>query len=86
MNYVGSSDFNNIATEGQYPDWFNNEVGSYTYHSLYFSYVATEGLYIYGGVDNVADKAPPGLPGLNSGTSLYSGVGRQLHAGVKYSF
>jgi outer membrane receptor protein involved in Fe transport len=86
MNYVGSSDFNNVATPDQYPDWFDNEVGSYTYHSLYFSYVATEGLYIYGGVDNVADKAPPALPGLNSGTSLYSGVGRQLHAGVKYSF
>jgi outer membrane receptor protein involved in Fe transport len=86
MNHVGKSDFNNIATVDQYPSWFNNKVASHTYHSVNFNYIASEGLSIYGGINNVADKTPPALPGLNSGTSLYDGIGRQFYAGVKYSF
>jgi len=86
MNHVGGSDFNNNAAVDQYPDWFDNKVGSYTYHSLYVNYAAAPGLSIYAGVENVADKRPPALPGLNSGTLLYNGVGRQFYTGVKYSF
>lgn len=86
VNYIGESDFDNNAVEGQYPDWFNNKVSAYTYHGINLNYFATEDISIYGGVDNVADKTPPALPNLNSGGSLYDGIGRQYYAGVKMTF
>jgi len=86
INYIGESDFNNDAVDGQYPEWFNNKVSAYTYHSLNFNYLATDDVSVYLGVDNVANKIPPALPGLNSGSLLYDGIGRRYYAGVRVSF
>jgi outer membrane receptor protein involved in Fe transport len=86
MNYIGESDFNNDAVEGEYPEWFNNKVSAYTYHSVNVNYVATDNISMYAGIDNLADKTPPALPGLNSGSLLYDGIGRKYYAGVKVTF
>jgi len=86
VNYIGESDFDNDAIEGQYPEWFNNKVSAYTYHSLNVNYVALEGVSIYAGIDNLADKTPPALPNLNGGSLLYDGIGRKYYAGVKVNF
>ena len=86
MNYVGESDFDNDAVEGQYPEWFDNKVDSYTYHNLNVNFVASENIALYAGIDNIADKTPPALPNLNAGSLLYDAVGRKYYAGVKISF
>jgi outer membrane receptor protein involved in Fe transport len=86
MNYIGSSDLDNDAREGQFPDWFDNKVDSYTYHGLNVNYIASENFSIYAGIDNVADKTPPALPNLNVGGSLYDAIGRKYYAGVKVTF
>ncbi len=86
MNYIGESDFDNDAREGQYPDWFDNKVDAYTYHGLNVNYVASENISVYAGIDNVADKTPPALPDLNVGGSLYDAIGRKYYAGVKVTF
>lgn len=86
VNYIGESDFDNDAVEGQYPDWFDNKVDSYTYHSMNVNYIASQNLSFYAGIDNVTDKAPPALPDLNGGSLLYDAVGRKYYAGVKVTF
>ncbi len=86
MNYVGSSDFNSDAVEGEYPEWFDNKVDSYTYHGLNVNYMATENFSLYAGIDNLADKKPPVLPNLNTGSLLYDAVGRKYYAGIKVNF
>jgi len=86
MNYVGESDFDNNAVEGQYPEWFDNKVDSYTYHNLNVNFVASENFALYAGIDNIADKTPPALPNLNAGSLLYDAVGRKYYAGVKITF
>ena len=86
MNYVGESDFDNDAVEGQYPEWFDNKVDSYTYHNLNVNFVASENFALYAGIDNIADKTPPALPNLNAGSLLYDAVGRKYYAGVKITF
>jgi hypothetical protein len=48
VNYIGESDFDNNAVEGQYPDWFNNKVSAYTYHGINLNYFAAEDISIYG--------------------------------------
>lgn len=86
MNYVGKSNYENDVVEGQYPDWFNNQVEAYTYHSVNINYLATEKIAVYAGIDNVANKTPPALPGLNNSSLLYDAIGRKFYAGVKVSF
>jgi outer membrane receptor protein involved in Fe transport len=86
MNYIGESDFDNDAVEGQYPEWFDNKVSAYTYHSLNFNYLATDDIAVYAGVDNITDEIPPALPELNSGSLLYDGIGRKYYIGMKLSF
>jgi outer membrane receptor protein involved in Fe transport len=86
MNYVGESDFNKNAVPGQYPEWFDNKVESYTYHSLNVNYIATDNIAVYAGIDNLADKTPPALPDLNGGSLLYDAVGRKYYAGIKVTF
>jgi len=86
MNYIGESTFNKEANPEQYPDWFNNKVEAYTYHSVYMSYQLNDDLNLYVGVDNASDKKPQALPNLNSGGLLYDGIGRKYYAGVRYKF
>lgn len=86
MNYIGESDFDNNAVEGQYPEWFDNKVESHTYHNLNVNYLFTENISVYAGIDNLTDKTPPALPDLNSGSLLYDAIGRKYYAGVKVSF
>lgn len=86
MNYIGESDFDNNAVEGQYPEWFDNKVESHTYHNLNVNYLFTDNISVYAGVDNLTDKTPPALPNLNSGSLLYDAIGRKYYAGVKVSF
>ncbi|MET1253571.1 TonB-dependent receptor domain-containing protein [Aliikangiella maris] len=85
INYIGESTFNKVAQPEQYPDWFNNKVKAYTYHSLNFSYEYNDDYRFYLGIDNVLDKEPPNLPGLNAGGLLYDGIGRKYYAGVRIS-
>ncbi|WP_394203030.1 TonB-dependent receptor domain-containing protein [Shewanella waksmanii] len=83
MNYIGESDFDNDPAEGEYPEWFDNKVSAYTYHSLNLNYRANDNISVYAGVDNLTNETPPALPGLNTGSLLYDGVGRKYYAGVK---
>ncbi|WP_340677066.1 TonB-dependent receptor [Paraglaciecola sp.] len=86
MNYVGKSHYENDVVEGQYPDWFNNEVEAYTYHSLNINYLASEQIAVYAGIDNIANKTPPALPNLNNSSLLYDAIGRKFYTGVRVSF
>lgn len=85
VNYVGESTFNKSAQPEAYPDWFDNKVGAYTNHNLRFNYSLSDTVNFYLGVNNVADKKPENLPGVNSGSMLYDAIGRRYSAGVNIS-
>ena len=69
-NYVGSSTFDKTRSDEYYPSAFANEVGSYTSHNLQINYQWLDSLSMYLGVNNLTDKRPPRLPGLNQGSLL----------------
>lgn len=85
MNYIGETTFNKNASAEEYPDWFDNKVDAYTNHNLYLSFDYSKNLNLYLGVNNVTDKKPQYLPGLNAGGLLYDGIGRRFVAGVNWS-
>jgi len=86
MNYIGSSTFNKKAEKETYPEWFDNEVGTYVYHNINVNYQINDDLSVYLGADNITDKKPPALPNLNAGSLLYDGIGAKYYAGIKYKF
>lgn len=84
LNYIGESTFNKEASDETYEDWFDNSVGSYSYHNLNLNYALNDQFSLYAGIDNVTDKRPPALPNLNAGSLLYDGVGRKYYLGLRY--
>jgi outer membrane receptor protein involved in Fe transport len=64
------------------------------YADLRLSYNWTDGVQLYGAVDNVFDTPPPNIPnslGGNSGAQNYNlqiddGLGRQFRVGVRFSY
>ena len=84
LNYIGDSTFDKEATDETFEDWFDNRVGSYTYHNLNLNYDVNNQFSLYAGVDNLGDKRPPALPNLNAGSLLYDGVGRKYYLGLRY--
>ena len=85
-NYVGSSAFDKTRSDEYYPSAFANKVGSYTSHDLQINYQWLDSLSMYLGVNNLTDKRPPRLPGLNQGSLLYDVIGRNYRLGLKYQF
>jgi outer membrane receptor protein involved in Fe transport len=67
------------ATKRWYPSVF--------YHDVRVGYDINEGLNVYAGIDNVADKNPPyGVTGTGEGSGIYQNRGRFFYAGVNYTF
>ncbi|GAA0354789.1 TonB-dependent receptor [Bowmanella denitrificans] len=82
VNYVGESTFNKTAQPEEYPDWFDNKVPSYFKHNLHLGYGLTENINLYLDINNLTDKQPAFLPNINSGGTLYDGLGRYYTAGI----
>jgi outer membrane receptor protein involved in Fe transport len=58
-----------------------------TYHDLRIGYELTEKFNLYGGVNNITDKAPPyGLTGVGAGSGIYDNRGRFMYIGVTAKF
>lgn len=83
MNYIGESELDNTAQGEQLPV---NKVDSVLYHNLSGSYDFNENFRLYAAINNVADKEPPGLPGLNYDGLLYDAVGRYFSLGITYEY
>lgn len=87
INYAGSTTFSKINTAADaYPAWFDNKVATYARHNLFASYSVSDDILGYLNVDNIGDKKPQYLPGINQGTLIYDGVGRSYTLGVKVRF
>jgi outer membrane receptor protein involved in Fe transport len=57
------------------------------YHDVRVALDVTDGLNLYAGVDNVADKKPPyGLTGVGSGSGIYDVRGRYMYVGFSSKF
>jgi outer membrane receptor protein involved in Fe transport len=85
-NFIGNSQFDKRRSDEYYPKEFGNRVGSYISHNLQINYEFDEALMVYLGVNNLTDKRPPMLPGLNQGTLLYDVIGRNYRLGLNYQF
>ena len=83
-NFIGSSQFDKRRSNEYYPQEFGNRVGSYISHNLQINYDFDDSFMVYLGVNNLTDKRPPQLPGLNQGTLLYDVVGRSYRLGLNY--
>lgn len=61
--------------------------GEVRYNSLRTSYLYQESLEVYGGVNNVEDKAPPAyLTGITEDSGMYDTMGRSFYLGASYTF
>ena len=85
-NYVGSSTFDKSRSDEYYPEPFKNNVASYTTHNLQLNYNVLDSMTVYLGINNLTDKKPPRLPGLNQGSLLYDTIGRSYRLGLNYHF
>ncbi|WP_339863534.1 TonB-dependent receptor domain-containing protein [Paremcibacter congregatus] len=90
MTYIGS-----VKDDLDGGNYSLNDIGTVTYHDLQARYsFGEDGQYeVYGGVNNVFDKAAPFLPsGTQSGdtgtdtNSMYDPVGRYFYFGAKAKF
>lgn len=90
MTYFGS-----VRDDLDGGDYSLNDIGAVTYHDLQARYlIGVDGTYeVYGGINNIFNKAPPFLPsGTQSGNtglgtnSLYDAVGRYFYIGAKAKF
>ncbi|RVU31894.1 TonB-dependent receptor [Rheinheimera riviphila] len=87
MNYASKSTFNKTTlNDDAYPDWFDNKVASYAKHNLFLNYNISDDVSTYLNIDNIGDKKPQYLPGINQGTLIYDAVGRRFNLGVKVKF
>lgn len=58
-----------------------------TYHDVRFGYDISNRFNIYGGVNNITDKAPPfGLTGVGGQSAIYDNRGRFMYLGVTAKF
>jgi iron complex outermembrane receptor protein len=72
----------------------NNGVPAVAYADLRLSCNWSEGVNLYGAVDNVFDTPPPSIPnslGGNSGAQnynlqIYDGLGRQFRVGLRFGY
>lgn len=87
MNFASKSTFNKTTlNDDAYPDWFDNKVSSYAKHNLFINYAISDDISTYLNVDNIGDKKPQNLPGINQGTLIYDAIGRRFNLGVKVTF
>jgi iron complex outermembrane receptor protein len=90
--FIGSSRLVNTWVEGVNVD--NNGVPAVAYADLRLSYNWSEGVNLYGAVDNVFDTPPPNIPnslGGNNGAAnfnlqMYDGLGRQFRVGLRFDY
>ena len=90
--FIGSARLVNTWVEGVNVD--NNGVPAVAYADLRLSYNWTDGVNLYGAVDNVFDTPPPSIPnslGGNSGAEnynlqMYDGLGRQFRIGLRFDY
>jgi iron complex outermembrane receptor protein len=88
--FIGSARLVNTWVEGVNVD--NNAVPAVAYADLRLSYNWSDGVNLYGAVDNVFDTPPPNIPnslGGNSGAQnynlqIYDGLGRQFRLGLRF--
>ncbi len=87
INYASKSTFNKTTLNNDaYPEWFDNKVASYAKHNLFLNYQLNDDISSYLNIDNIGDKKPQYLPGINQGTLIYDAVGRRFNMGVKVKF
>jgi outer membrane receptor protein involved in Fe transport len=89
---IGSARLVNTWVEGVNVD--NNAVPAIAYADLRLSYNWTDGVNLYGAVDNVFDTPPPSIPssvGINTtnqnfNLQIYDGLGRQFRVGLRFAY
>ena len=70
----------------------NNAVPAVAYADLRLSYNWSEGVNLYGAVDNMFDTQPPSIPNslgggaTNFNLQIYDGLGRQFRIGVRFNY
>jgi outer membrane receptor protein involved in Fe transport len=90
--FIGSARLVNTWVEGVNVD--NNGVPAVAYADLRLSYNWTDGVQLYGAVDNVFDTPPPSVPntlGINTSNQnfnlqVYDGLGRQFRVGLRFGY
>ncbi|HWY65444.1 MAG TPA: TonB-dependent receptor [Rhizomicrobium sp.] len=86
--FIGSARLVNTWVDGVNVD--NNAVPAVAYADLRLSYNWSEGVNLYGAVDNVFDTPPPSIPNSlgggagNFNLQIYDGLGRQFRVGVRF--
>jgi outer membrane receptor protein involved in Fe transport len=88
VRYVGGGKYDNSYTSA---DIDPNEFSGRTYLDLSAHFDVEQNVQLYGGMNNVFDRAPPIIPGTFPGqpptnTLLYDTMGRYLFVGVRASF
>jgi len=93
LRYVGK------ATVGAYEDTFSKQgrppqnadyaedrfYGAVSYHDLQLVFAPTESCQFHIGIDNAANRMPPGsLSGAGAGSGLYDVRGRYVYAGLRF--
>lgn len=87
MNFVSKSTFDKTTlNDDAYPEWFENKVSSYAKHNVFMNYNINDSISTYLNIDNLGDKKPQYLPGINQGTLIYDAIGRRFNLGVKVKF
>ncbi|WP_444995625.1 TonB-dependent receptor plug domain-containing protein [Aliikangiella sp. IMCC44359] len=85
FNYIGSSRISLPSDSGERL-YHRNHVNSVLYINLRGAYSISESAEIYANINNLADKGPQMLPGLQMGSNIYDAIGRTYTLGVKYEF
>ncbi|MET1257348.1 TonB-dependent receptor plug domain-containing protein [Aliikangiella maris] len=85
FNYIGSSRIGLPSDSGDklYPE---NHIDSVTYINLRGAYLINDNAEIYAGINNLGNKGPQKLPGMQMGSNIYDAIGRTYSVGVKYEF
>ena len=64
-----------------------SNTGDVRYNDLRTAYLFRDGFEVYGGINNVEDKAPPAyLTGTGGDSGIYDTLGRSYYLGVNYTF
>ncbi|WP_066960160.1 TonB-dependent receptor domain-containing protein [Microbulbifer sp. Q7] len=84
--YIGDQALYDIGQEtGEYAA--PPVTGEVRYNSLRTSWLYQDTLEVFGGVNNLGDKAPPAyLTGTGGGSGMYDTMGRSFYVGANYTF
>lgn len=84
FNYLGSSQI--AYTDSEDPIYPHNHVDSVVYVNLRSAYSFNDELEVYAGVNNLMNKGPQRLPGIQMGSNIYDAIGRSFYLGATYEF